>query len=356
MNCSQHQSSVCGCSVNWDKAQLAADEILKDVFRIDIAKALNPLDDDDFLIIAHTIAAEMQEATGPFDVAAYEAAILGLDLDWENMTGVEIAAAMSAANKGLASVSTKVLPVIRPKLSAAMQLLIASTRIYANSTYDLGISTSFSQTDEMVSKVLTSISTWVTDEYGKRHAMFESGVEKIIQDGLLKGLRSEEIAADIAEHGVKIGIKQPKNYWRLVSMNMANQARSYANLKSMQEAGIKGYVFEAVMDERTSNICESLHGTVFPVSVGLGAYSDLSMLTAGDPYAAEKIMPFVRERKTENGDLEMYVLQQGSGETVVSTLESGGARRTLSPSELAAAGVVVPPIHHACRSTIIPDI
>ncbi len=354
MTCLIHKT--CSCSPNWEQAQLDADEVLKSILRVDIAKALDPLDDDDFLIIAHTIAAELSDETAALDAAAYRAAVARLDLDWHNLTDVEMAAALAAVNAGLALLPAQIIPRIVPLLDDRLIRLIESVTGRAMERYGIQVGTALTVQDTEMVAAIARIGGWVTNEYGNRQSMFTTGVEKIVRRGLEAGIRNEDIAKNIADAADMHGVRKPLNYWRLLAMSTANTARSYSHLKSMQSGGIQNYVFQAVLDERTTEICNSLHGTVFPVSVAMQNYGDLAIRSAFDMNAVEKIMPHVKQRKRADGTLEMYTEPPGSGRNVLATVEPNGVRTIVSPTELISAGVVVPPIHHACRSSIIADV
>lgn len=357
--------SSCGCSIDWDEASRAASSLLRDAYRIDIYKALDPLNDDDFLAITQTIANELFGISGPPEASAVKAALQVLDVDWTTLTDSQRAEVVRSANLAMQGLPAQVTPKITSKLKLRLQDMMRSTKVSATKTLSLNISTSLNLVDKQMADSLSSIGSWITDEYGRRQGFFNTGVDRIVSDGLAQGLRSDDIAQDLKKLGDSLAVKQPANYWRLVALNSGNRARSYGHLSTMADGGITHYVFTAVLDERTSNICRALDETVFPVSTGLSKFSDLAIQSTGDFTAAEKVMPFVQQARLDGGEIEMFIEPPGMGRTVLGIASENGVGRAdfkpkvrglADPGQLLGAGVSIPPIHHACRSSIIADI
>ena len=109
-------------------------------------------------------------------------------------------------------------------------------------------------------------------------------------------------------------------YWRMLANLAASRAYHYALLSSAQSRGIRGYRFVAVIDERTSAICREMNGREFWIAAMDRAFDN------DDPEAARVYLPWM-----DAADI------QGR-----------------SSADLAAMGVLVPPLHPHCRSTIQP--
>ena len=359
----QHHAG-CGC-VDWDEAARAADALLRDVHRIEIEKALNPLDPKDFISIVASVSRDLAKVAGPIEKRHLDRALKALDVDWVNASTAQIDNAVKAANLAVRNTSTLAAPAITRTLKPKMMRTSRATRRNAVRKYKFKITPRFDKQSQDVVNGISNIQSWVTDEYGKRAAMISLNAEQLIQDGLAKGLRSEEITKDIATMGQRIGITQSPTYWRIVSDNLLNRARSFAHLGSIQDAGVERFIFEAVMDERTTVECRMLHGKVFTVSAGMGRLSQFNKQGRANPMLAETVTPFVKRRRLANGEIELYVDPPGSQRTVIGVnVDSavgradavGTYRNVASPAALEAAGVTVPPIHHGCRSTIVADV
>jgi len=340
----------------WGKARRAANHLLKSAFRVDLRKSLNPLDQDDFLLIIAQLSDQLRAITGPLEKQAVRTALRMLDVDFATLTSAELGRIVHATNLSMMGIPARVMPEIQATLRADTTETVAQTKIRLAGTYNLAISTTFDAVDQNIVDALSRVGGWVTDEYGRRAASFTTGVERIVARGMAEGLRNEEIAKDLRAHGRSVAIDQPREYWRLVATNASNRARGWGNVRGMDEAGIANMVYSAVMDERTTDICQALDGTVFPVSRGLAAYADLETAAQADPQAAEVLWPFVKERSLGGGVKEMFVEPRGGARTVLGQRTPTGFQGMLSPDQLAAAGVIVPPVHHHCRSTLIPDI
>jgi len=359
------EPAACGCGTDWTAARHAAQRILKSAYRVDLRKALNPLDDDDFLLIVQLLTDELHAIAGPVEKAAVEAALAALDVDYAALAGAELAQVVRAANLALRDIPTKVLPTLTSKITQSVTDTVNGTKVSAAVTYNWTINTAFDAVDQNMVNAMGRLGSWVLDEYGNRAAMFSTGAQTIIQQGLSEGLRNADIAKDLQRLGAKTSGRRSLRYWNLVATNASNRARGWGHLRSMDSAGIQEYEYFAILDERTSLQCRALHGTIFPVSTGLKAYTDLELATQGDAQAAEKLMPFVKTRALGGGNSELYVEPPGSARTVIGQAVGsavgladvrGTFQNVLGPGQLAAAGVTVPPIHHACRSTILPVI
>lgn len=357
-------ASECGCGHDWAEARRAAQRLLK-AYPVHLRKALNPLDDDDFLLIVQQLTDELTAIVGPVETAAIEAALAALDVDYAMLTAAELSQISRAANLALKDIPAKVLPQITGTINMSLTDTVGKTKVSASATYGWAINTAFDAVDQNMVNAMSRLGSWVLDEYGNRAAMFTSGAQQIIQQGLADGLRNKDIARDLKALGDRTTGARSLRYWNLVATNASNRARGFGHLRSMDDAGVQNYIYSAILDERTSLQCRALDGTVFPVSTGLKAYSDLELATQGDPQAAEKFMPFVKQRSLGGGNYELFVEPPGSARTVIAEAIGsavgvadvrGTFQNVLSPGQLAAAGVTVPPIHHACRSTILPEI
>lgn len=113
-------------------------------------------------------------------------------------------------------------------------------------------------------------------------------------------------------------------YWRVVANAAASRAYHYGIVKSGQAAGRRYFQYHAVLDAKTSDVCWALHGTQWPLA---DAISLMERVAAAEPEEVKDIAPW----KTMK-DIEPFMN---------------------SPIGLQAMGVIVPPIHGNCRSTII---
>ena len=347
---------------DFHKAKLATDALLFKVFDYTyIAKTLDPTDDDDFILITNRLQREFAEHAGPIEARMVGQAIDRLDVDWVRMTADQQAAVVRASNLALRGLPEAVLPGMASRMTAAMTDVIGETKIATAERFSFGINTSLDAQDAgIVRAASTAQSTFATDVYGNRRLEFSGEAQAIISDGLAQGLRSPEIALNLASAAARINLSRSDDYWQVVSSSATNRARTYGQLKSFDEARIDSYRFDAVLDERTTNVCRMMDGTVFPVRAGL----DLSTRSDEGPENVKEVQPWVRERKDQDGKTELFV-RRDEGDTVIGTVEESAVGRVdakgrfsgvLGAEQLATEGVILPPLHGLCRSTVLPIV
>lgn len=88
---------------------------------------------------------------------------------------------------------------------------------------------------------------------------------------------------------------------------------------------IEYYQIKAVIDDRTSAICERLHGTVFPIQRAIDYKNGLLSLT--DPEQIKEFSPWYNDKQVES-------------------------MKNIQDSDL-PAGLSLPPYHANCRTTIV---
>jgi hypothetical protein len=113
-------------------------------------------------------------------------------------------------------------------------------------------------------------------------------------------------------------------YWELIANLAASRGYHYGYLRTMQARGIIGYQFVAVIDGKTSAICRSMNGREFLVADAVNLMDGLA--NDPDPMAGRTRTPWVRAAAVEGQ----------------------------SSADLTRMGVMVPPLHPRCRSTINP--
>ncbi len=118
-------------------------------------------------------------------------------------------------------------------------------------------------------------------------------------------------------------------------------------------------MFDAVMDQATSEICRLLHGRIFSVEKAAKRMRHSMSLT--DPEEIRNTRPWVQSGTSANGDPVLYFNRNGDRHTVAHVDEPGeGAMdragkysKVMGNKELEAAGVNVPPLHSHCRSCLV---
>lgn len=167
---------------------------------------------------------------------------------------------------------------------------------------------------------------WIESFYDKH---LSSELSRYVKEGLQEGLGRKDIGKRLKEffesfEGAPI---KPAVYWRGFAANGMNRARNFGLIQGYQDVGVKYLQVLAVMDERTSNICRNLNGKRYPV---WAAASQRDMLmNAQDPEDVKIISPWPK----------------------IDDIVTKG--RVHSTSSLIGSGVIMPPYHFHCRTTMI---
>ena len=288
----------------------AAEAILRQLGRADVAKALDPLNASDFLVIVDRLSRELQGVTGPAEAAAMKSAIERLDVDWRNLSPAGRSAVVRAAKQALTAVPNRVLPRLDHTFEARANGLMRESRKATVRRFGLHIGTSLSETDERIARfVRESQANFIRDEYGRRQEAFSERARQIVARGLERGLGSEEIAGELVSSLPAEGLLRSRNYWDVVSMAFANRARSSAQVSAFDEAGIERFRFDAILDAVTSRVCRFMHGRVFSVKRALDRMRQVEKLR--DPERIRELQPFVQIGAAPEGHQILFYEQGG---------------------------------------------
>lgn len=161
----------------------------------------------------------------------------------------------------------------------------------------------------------------------------------ISREALARGLGRAEVGGIVrgVVRGTFPSVRVPgtwpgssEGYFTMLAGTVRSQATNYGLLETFAEAEVRRYQISAVMDQRTTEICQMMDGRTFSVEVGRRIAA--ARMDAEDPEEARAAAPWLKPAQVE--------LLPGFEE---------------SPEEaLANAGVAVPPFHGLCRTTVIP--
>lgn len=348
---------------------LAIEDVLRRAFRVDIAKALNPLDPADYDVIVARLQQAMTRATAGTEAAVLNAAVNALDVDWGNMTAEARARLIEATASTLSAVPARVIPPLTSTLTISGERIQRDTRARSRATMPVTfrsrIGVSLTAHDRAITEhAAESQAHYITDEWGRRRNEWSRVARGIVAQGLEDGLGRDEIAAILhARLGAEAGARASRSYYSVIASTYAARARSYAHLRSFEDAGIERYVFEAVMDERTTDQCACLNGRVFEVAASARIYDAIA--SDPDPESVRDRAPWVRSGAGPDGSRILYTeTRDGTRTTIATVIESRVGQRdapgrfgnVLGSRELQAVGACMPPLHAHCRSTIVADV
>lgn len=353
----------------WTRGVLAAEAILEKVHRVEVEKVLDPLNDTDFLVMVDRLSASLKSATGPIEAAAIRRALRALDVDWPNLNATQRDRVFDAARVALGSATPRVVRAVRIRIGGPRGAMFGPTRrsLARRSRtrafpQAITISPQLSASDRAAERLVrTSTTNFVRDELGRRVDHLSEEAREIVARGLEQGLGRDVIARDLAE-AFGNRIVRSEAYYEVVAGAYMNRARTFSSLLTFQEAGVETYVFEAVLDEVTTDICRFYHGQTFSVQKGIEAMN--RTLALEDPEQIKDVSPWLRTARSPDGTRSIFFLRNGVRVRVAQIDRSGvGTRddvgsfsRAMTPRQLENAGIPYPPLHGRCRSTIVADV
>ena len=338
----------------------ACDDILKAVGLGALAKALDPLDPVDFLVLVERLAQGLYRKTGPTEQAALKAALQTLDVDWGSLSAAAQERTIQASTIALDAAKRGALPHVKQAFALQGPAAVASTKKFAVRRFKLDIEATLSRTDEKIAQyVVKSQSAFVTDAYGARSVAWSERSRATVARGMNEGLGRADIAQSLSRMAGAAELARGEPYWRIVSAAFMNRARIGTQVSALSQAKVDRYKFIAVMDERTSEICRLLDGTIWSVPRAMETLNH--SMKAESPEDIRINQPWVRTGKNEDGKSILYYLNRdGSRRVVADVLKPGLGRRDargeykirMNPREMESGGIQLPPIHELCRSTV----
>ena len=343
------------------RARRVADELASELLREPLAKAMDLGTAVGFDRAVASLAAELRRQAGTPERDAVRAAIGVLDIDWRQTTAEQrrrlMSQAMNAAGRATAIIPAR----IQARLGPAADEVVSATRSHGRRVQGLAIGAEFNALDRRITAHVTRTQVnFVTDELGRRVEGFGGEARRIVAEGLEAGLGRDDISAALQAAAQDAFVARSAFYWDVVAGAFIGNGRSYAQLSSYAEAGIARYLIEAVLDERTTEICRYLHGKVFEVADGLRRFDALDRLD--QPEEVKQAQPWVREsHDPATGNRVLYMDRGGLRTPLVEVTRSGFGTRddrgehgqAVSNRELMDLGVSYPPYHGLCRTTTL---
>ncbi|OHD18511.1 MAG: hypothetical protein A2Y38_13920 [Spirochaetes bacterium GWB1_59_5] len=339
----------------------AAIEIIEKMSRVNLQKALDPFDDTDFLIIVSRIARALRKAVAGAEQSVLDRAARILDVDWNGISRSKQDEIFRAVAKELARLPISAMPVVERMFGQQIDKTIETSRSRLSERYGLKITPTLARTDSLIARhIKRSQSNFVRDQYGLRTESYSRLVRDVVANAAKLGLGSKDIVKELQTFSSLVGLGHSDNYWTTVVMSFVNSARNFAHLSSLREAGVTKFRFQAVLDEVTTEICRFMHGKVFLVENAINAFADAA--GADDPEDVKKYQPWVREGR--NGNTRYMYFNRGETREVIANINStgmgsrsvGSYSRAISDADLEAHGIMVPPLHGRCRSTILAEL
>lgn len=354
---------MCGMCLTSDELEQISEarQMLDELLRLPLQKALSLQTPKDFDRAVIRIALQLRRwVNRPAQEAIREAART-LEVDWQNTTTAQrrqlIREAMIKAGRAMEMIPSR----IQAGLGPEAERIILATRSHSRRAHGLAIRAQMNAFDHRISNHITRTQArFIHRELKARAQNFGERAAQIVSESLESGLGRGEIASSLHKEATRSLLGGSPFYWEIVAGAFVGQGRSFAQLSSYAEAGIARYVIEAVLDERTTEICRYLHGKVFEVGDGLKKMEAMSRLEDLD--GLKEAHPWVRETAGAQGERVLYVDRGGGRSPIVEVTRSGFGRvddrgehrRGLSERALMDLGISFPPYHGLCRTSTLP--
>lgn len=286
--------------------------------------------------------------TLPADLLALEQALTDTLLDaWEsrshtalNKTRHEIevngVGDMDGVRAVLAALGKELGPALAEDVSVALRAAMEMTYLIGRNDVfkNLPAMSILGPIDQRAQEWLTDHHLyWVQTHYDRNiSGLIASAVsEKIIGQGFSPKKIGAELAAQLEK---TLGTQGSPTYWRGVAQNAATTATNFGRVGSFAAAGVRTIRMVNPKDVDTSDVCNYLHGAIFPTKAAVEQRD--AMMGATSPELVKEVIhrwTTIKELKAIGG-------------------ASGGA--AADTAALAKAGITLPPFHFHCFDNAVP--
>jgi len=348
-------AETCCCGLD------AVDDILKAVGFAHLVKALDPLDPRDFLVLVERLAQRLTGKAKPTEQAALKAALQELDVNWAELSATAREQAIKASTIALDAAKRGALPHVQQAFELQGPKVAANSKAATVRRFDLDIEATLSQTDRNIAEhVVKSQAAFVTDAYGRRSVAWSERARVTVARGLEEGLGRTDIASNLSRMTGAAELARTDAYWRVVASAFVGRARAGTQVSAFAEAKIERFMFRAVLDMKTTDICRFLDGKTWSTARAMETLQRVT--SASEPEQIRYLQPWVERGKDADGDSILYFNKpDGSRQVVADVIRSGIGRADdrgefkarMSDGDLESSGMSIPPLHRTCRSIIV---
>jgi len=326
-----------------------------------VAKALDLRFPADFRAFTRRLGNQLMQADRAHTLPHIRRAVEALDFDWGNMTAAKIDRAFREARKAMRGIAEgPILPVWSKKVTVQLESVIKGVRKILKTYFTPRIGLAFSQPDrQAVGEIAAQQGWFLRDALGRRADALTNKGRKIVSAGLKRGLGSRTIGAQLRAQLPQLWQGYGAGYANVVAANAVSRARSYSELAGYREAGIEYLEVQAMLDERTTEICRFMDGQILEVRAC--AALQQAARTVSKPEQIYQVTPFMEVKTRRNGQ---NIIQTRTGTRVAQVLRSGVGgvndrgkhNQLLLNGKMPKKGVGTPPYHHNCRSLTVPRV
>lgn len=325
-----------------------------------VGKNANPYGTIDIRALSKRLTSRLTsleaETLGP----AMERYLAKLSVDWTRLTPARIGEVLRDARDTLVKMSVgSMVPAWSKRVRISVEDVAAKTKTVLREVHIPSLQASLRQPELMaVDRIATQSGWFLRDHLGKRSDALTARGRDIVQRGLSEGLGKREIARELERQLPGLAKQYGKQYATVAASAAVSRARSYAEVMGYREVGITYYEVQAVLDERTTEICRSLDGTVLAVDDAMAQIDRVVNMSGPEDIYREA--PFLEVKK--KGDDRILQTRVGAE---IGRIERSGFGRVddrgrvamfRGGSQMARVNVGPPPYHHLCRSWTVPRV
>lgn len=321
-------------------------------YGVHIEKALNPLNHDDFVVICDRLNRAIIKAVGPLDQKALDAAVRELDVDWAALDETGKSRVIDNAKGRLRAVAEAIAAAVLLALSRTMDRLAVQARRRTVEQFSLGVPKNLSDRDlASAEHLLSSHGLFIVEEYERRAAVIGRQITEQVTYGLAAGLSSSDLVESIAEKTRESLTGRTAAYWGVLATAFPGHLRSAVQINTLAEASVETFEFVSDLCATVSDICSYMHGRRF--SVGAAEQQLRRFEEAETVDVWKDLRPWVSRGRAPDGNNMLYYKRDGVVRPIVEIAPDGTFVNGLDTWALEQAGILIPPLHGCCHSSIV---
>ena len=292
-------------------------------------------------ILAARLQKQLQTKTNALQKEAIEAAIVKINEFGDALTEGDIAAIINDLSDSLSV-----------EVVTSLKTTVTQTQLSAfkESYKELDLKFQFNEPNQKALAWLEQDQMyWIKNRYdADLRGLLLEGAKDVIQEG-----QSLEQQGKAFSDLLKNTYGQNKSYYQGLSNHIVTRSREFARVDGYNEAGIEQVEIVAVMDARTSLICQELNGKIITVS-SLAKQRD-KLMNAKNPEDVKKIAPFWSDKMTEEtfGTAIAKSLILKSYEPLLNKIKKF---LKITKADKLPSTIGLPPYHFNCRTRTVPVI
>jgi len=324
-----------------------------------VNKALSSNNPRDITRMAEKLAGQLRGLDRKFITPYLERMLKVLDVNWSNLSAADTDKVFTRARKVMNKLRLQeIMPTWSAKVFTTAKGVAKDSRKVVHEYMTARVGLSLNQVDIDALRAQAAQTGWfLRDQFGQRSDALTARGRAIVQQGMRHGLGQNWIAKELQRQLPDMWKKYGASYARVVAGVAVTRARAYSDVSGYRDAGIEYLEVQAILDERTTEICRALDGTIVEVDVVYN--QQMRALEIDNPEDIRKVSPFMVERKDPSG--QQYI-ETMNGYRVADVVRSGMGRLDDRGEfkfhrlgrDLTNVGVGVPPYHYNCRSTTVP--